>query len=195
MRARKFYLCLLTATLIASPLWNGLTEEPYSRFPHRIWDVHDGLPDNRVKDIIQTRDGYLWLGTRDGLARFDGKRFTVFNHANTPVFTGDDFWSLAEDTRGGLLACSWSGLYRFTGGQFMRFGHVSGLATDWVNSALDSGPAGLWAATDQGLSRYQAGVWRTFGAADGLRLRSLHTVALHQDSTGKLWIGGSGGVQ
>ena len=77
----------------------------------------------------------------------------------------------------------------------MRFGHGRGLPTDWVNCALDSGPTGLWAATDHGLSRYQTGVWRTFGAADGLRLRSLHTVALHQDSTGKLWIGGYGGVQ
>src|SRR5207249_2807932 len=193
MRPRKFYLCLLTATLTASPLWNGLTEEPHSRFPHRSWDVHDGLPDNRIKDINQTSDGYLWLGTRDGLARFDGKRFTVFNQANTPLFIGDDFWSLAEDTRGGLLACSSRGLYRFIGGRFMRFGLGSGLATDWVNSALDNGPTGLWVATEQGLSRYQGGVWTTFSAADGLH--SLHTIALHQASKGKLWIGGDGGVQ
>ena len=111
MRARKFYLCLLAATLTASPLWNGLTEEPYSRFPHRSWDVHDGLPDNRIKDIIQTRDGYLWLATRGGLARFDGVRFAAFNQANTPLFVTSDFWSLAEDARGGTLACSSGGLY------------------------------------------------------------------------------------
>src|SRR6266542_1195781 len=72
MRARKFYLCLLTATLTASPLWNGLTDEPHPRLAHKSWNVHDDLPDNRIKDIIQTRDGYLWLATRGGLARFDG---------------------------------------------------------------------------------------------------------------------------
>ncbi len=64
MRLRKFNLGLLAATLTVCPLWNGLTEEP--RFPHKSWDVHDGLPDNRIKTIFQTRDGYLWLGTRDG---------------------------------------------------------------------------------------------------------------------------------
>jgi len=143
MRLRKLIFFLMAAALIVNPVWHGLTEEPYPGFPHRSWDVHDGLPDNRIKVIFQTRDGYLWLGTRDGLARFDGKRFTVFNQANTKVFVGDDFWSLTEDRRGGLLACSSSGLYRFTGGRFMRFGLGRGLATDWVNSALDNGPTGL----------------------------------------------------
>jgi len=84
MRLRKFNLCLLAATLNASSVWHGLTEEPYPGFPHRSWDVHDGLPDNRIKDIIQTRDGYLWLATRSGLARFDGARFAAFNQANVP---------------------------------------------------------------------------------------------------------------
>ena len=75
----------------------------------------------------------------------------------------------------------------------MRFGRGTGLTTDFVNSALDTGPTGLWVATAQGLSRYQGDVWTTFSTADGLR--GLHTIALHQDSTGKVWIGGYGGVQ
>src|SRR5437762_10097503 len=75
----------------------------------------------------------------------------------------------------------------------MRFGFGSGLATDFVNCALDSGPTGLWVATGQGLSRYQGGVWTTFSKADGLR--SPHTIALQEDATGRLWIGGYRGVQ
>ena len=44
----------------------------------RTWQVEDGLPQNKVTAVVQTRDGYLWVGTYNGLARFDGVRFTVF---------------------------------------------------------------------------------------------------------------------
>ena len=50
----------------------------------QVWQTEEGLPQNSVNTVIQTRDGYLWLGTFGGLVRFDGLRFTVFNGANTP---------------------------------------------------------------------------------------------------------------
>src|SRR5262245_57608165 len=49
-----------------------------------VWTTEDGLPQNSVNAIVQSRDGYLWLATFGGLARFDGVRFTIFNSANTP---------------------------------------------------------------------------------------------------------------
>src|ERR1041384_1849802 len=51
------------------------------RFDH--WTADNGLPQNSVRDMVQTRDGYLWLATLDGLVRFDGVRFTVFNKSNS----------------------------------------------------------------------------------------------------------------
>ena len=45
----------------------------------RTWQVEQGLPQNKVTAVLQTRDGYLWVGTYNGLARFDGVRFTVFD--------------------------------------------------------------------------------------------------------------------
>ena len=54
---------------------------PYSV---RIWQTDEGLPQNSVHAIAQTRDGYLWVGTREGLARFDGVRFTVVDEAAAP---------------------------------------------------------------------------------------------------------------
>ena len=49
-----------------------------------VWTTDSGLPHNTVRGVVQSRDGYLWVGTLDGLARFDGVRFTVFNKANSP---------------------------------------------------------------------------------------------------------------
>src|SRR5438128_1789244 len=143
MRLRTLNFFCLAAALIASPFSNALAEGAPPRY-HKSWDIWSGLPDNQVKDIIQTRDGYLWLATRSGLARFDGNRFAIFNQANTPVFTTANFWSLAEDVHGGILACSWGGLYSFSNGRFTRLGLKSGLTADWVNYAIESASSGLW---------------------------------------------------
>jgi signal transduction histidine kinase/ligand-binding sensor domain-containing protein len=72
------------------------------RFDH--WTTDNGLPQNSVRDILQTRDGYLWLTTFDGLVRFDGVRFTVFNKSNSPGIASNRFVSLFEDCQGDLWA-------------------------------------------------------------------------------------------
>ncbi|MEK7780859.1 MAG: two-component regulator propeller domain-containing protein, partial [Verrucomicrobiota bacterium] len=62
----------------------------------------EGLPQNSVISMIQTRDGYLWLGTTKGLARFDGHHYEVFNEWNTPGLGGNLIVHLFEDSRGGI---------------------------------------------------------------------------------------------
>jgi ligand-binding sensor domain-containing protein len=64
------------------------------RFDH--WTADNGLPQNSVRDIVQTRDGYLWLATLDGLVRFDGVRFTVFNKSNSPGISATAFCSFTK---------------------------------------------------------------------------------------------------
>src|SRR5262247_3504497 len=68
-----------------------------------IWTAADsGLPQNTVRALLQSRDGYLWVGTLDGLARFDGVRFTVFNRGNSPGLPSNRITALYEDSAGGL---------------------------------------------------------------------------------------------
>ena len=67
----------------------------------RTWQVEQGLPQNKVTAVVQTRDGYVWVGTYNGLARFDGVRFTVFDERNTPELRSSRITSLfatADDT-------------------------------------------------------------------------------------------------
>ena len=73
------------------------------------WTTDNGLPHNAIRAMRQTRDGYLWVSTIYGIARFDGVRFRVFNKANTPGITTNHFAfrGLWEDRRGTL----WIGTY------------------------------------------------------------------------------------
>jgi signal transduction histidine kinase/ligand-binding sensor domain-containing protein len=68
----------------------------------RVRQTEEGLPHNAVSAVVQTRDGYLWLGTYDGLARFDGATFTVFDNNNTPEMRNSRVTSLFEDGEGNL---------------------------------------------------------------------------------------------
>jgi signal transduction histidine kinase/ligand-binding sensor domain-containing protein len=97
--ARRVAACL--SGLLALCLGAQPARAQY-RFDH--WTADNGLPQNSVRDIVQTRDGYLWLTTFDGLVRFDGVRFTVFNKSNTPGLSSNRFISLFEDRSGDLWA-------------------------------------------------------------------------------------------
>src|SRR5215510_12488426 len=64
----------------------------------------NGLPQNTASSVLQTRDGYLWIATYDGLVRYDGVRFTTFDKGNTPVLRSTQFFHLFEDREGTLWA-------------------------------------------------------------------------------------------
>ncbi len=75
----------------------------------RTWQVEQGLPQNKVTAVVQTRDGYVWVGTYNGLARFDGVRFTVFDDNNTPELRSSRITSLFEADDGTLWIGTESG--------------------------------------------------------------------------------------
>ncbi len=108
------------------------------------WTADDGLPQNSVYGIVQTGDGYLWLATVDGLARFDGVRFTVFNKSNSPGIVNNRFISLFETAGGDLWAgTEESGAARFHGGRFEHFGADAGAPrhVGWIEAdAENRGP-------------------------------------------------------
>jgi ligand-binding sensor domain-containing protein/signal transduction histidine kinase len=89
------------------------------RFLVDVWQNDRGLPQNTVNAIAQTSDGYLWVGTLGGLARFDGLNFTVFNPANTPALGSARIRALCAGRRGTLwITTLEGGLVRQVGGRF-----------------------------------------------------------------------------
>ena len=83
-----------------------------SEYLVEVWDTDRGMPSSAVTSIAATPDGYLWIGTFEGLARFDGIRFTVINHRNTPDFPDDAVLALHVDRSGLLWAGTGIGIVR-----------------------------------------------------------------------------------
>lgn len=98
-----------------------------SDYSIRSWQIQDGLPQNSVTSIAQTPDGYLWLGTFNGLARFDGARFTVYDEASVSVLPSSRLIRLDADDEGGLwIHTEEGGLVRYREGRFRDFSLMKG---------------------------------------------------------------------
>ncbi|MEI6195971.1 MAG: two-component regulator propeller domain-containing protein, partial [Verrucomicrobiota bacterium] len=80
----------------------GAADQSGSQFIVNSWSNEEGLPQSSVISVIQTRDGYLWLGTLNGLVRFDGNRFVTFDENNTPDLGSDRIVYLFEDSHTNL---------------------------------------------------------------------------------------------
>src|SRR6202451_2330062 len=103
-----------------------------NHYGQQTWRTDSGLPQNTVHSILQTRDGYLWLGTDGGLVRFDGVDFVTFDAENTPQFKSDTIYDLLEDASGSLWISTAAGLLRYRSGVFATFTTAQGLPADTV---------------------------------------------------------------
>ena len=141
-------LLTLTASLLALDPKVSL-----HHYREDVWLDKNGLPNNTVRAIAQTTDGYIWLGTEEGLARFDGLRFAIFDKQNTPEFRSNVVTALIGAQDGGLwVGTRAGGLLHYDGKAFRRLTTADGLPHHSVR-ALAQGPDGtIWAATNAGLA-------------------------------------------
>lgn len=147
-------------------------DTPNGRFPGLVaegWRADQGLPHDGVTALCQTRDGYLWVGTEQGLARFDGVRFATFTVVDTPEFGSSRIRCLLEDHAGTLwIGTDGGGLVSYRERQFTAFTTKSGLSSDAVTCLAEAPDGSLWVGTASGLSRLAHGRFATFYRLDGL---------------------------
>ncbi|HKQ73138.1 MAG TPA: two-component regulator propeller domain-containing protein, partial [Blastocatellia bacterium] len=187
--------CALPILLGAAPVagWSQSETAPpdtpaYSR---RVWRNVDGLPEDFAQSLAQTPDGYLWIGTSGGLARFDGTSFVVFNRENTPAFLDDSVYSLLVTKDGTLWAgTEGGGLIRYRDGRFRVFGLAEGLGNGFVRVIYEDKNRQLWVGTDNGLFRMlNESLIRVDGQGGAPRM-SAHAIC--EDREGRLLVGGRG---
>ena len=148
------------------------------------WTVNDGLPQNSVYAIHQTRDGYLWMATLDGLARFDGVRFTLFNKSNTPGITSNRFISLYEGPDGNLWIGTENGVVtRYHSGAFTTYTTEHGLSNNPVWGITGDEEGSVWILSGRQVLRWDSQVFRPV-TGDGL---VLNFSLVQRDGRGGFW--------
>jgi diguanylate cyclase (GGDEF)-like protein len=157
-----------------------------------LYTTANGLPQSSVLAMVQTRDGYLWLGTYEGLARFDGQAFTIFDKSNTPEMESNGIKALAEDPQGGLWVGTTSGLLRFSHGRFERFDERQGLRSHFILSLFLDRSGRLWVGTTDGLHAFNNGRFVAITTSQGLSAD--YITCLADDGAGGLWIGTGQGL-
>ena len=157
------------------------------------WQIPEGLPQTSVQAIARTPDGYLWVGTQEGLARFDGVRFTVYDTGNEPAIPDKYISVLFVDRTGRLWIGTRSGLAVLEKGHFTPLNKIAGLAHAYVRAITEGGAGRLWVGTENGLFEVGGASAHSFDASSGLKDSRIR--ALHEDSDGVLWVGTGAGLQ
>jgi signal transduction histidine kinase/ligand-binding sensor domain-containing protein len=122
-----------------------------------FWGEAEGLPQSRVRAIVQTHDGYLWLGTDGGAVRFNGASFRAFT-VETGSLKDNEVWALQEDDENALWIGTYGGgLTRLKDGRFRTFSTADGLPDDVVTHIEKDSSGDLWIATSSGFCRYSHG--------------------------------------
>jgi ligand-binding sensor domain-containing protein/serine phosphatase RsbU (regulator of sigma subunit) len=158
---------------------------PAQYVAHEWLQSDDGLPANYVPAIVQTRDGYLWLATQEGVVRFDGVRFQVLSTREIPALGTNDIRALAEDTSGALwIGTRGHGVVKWQDGVSTAFTTKEGLVHDVVLSLLVARDGSLWVGTrGGGVSHLKDGAMSSLSSKDGLASDTVWAIAELPDGT------------
>lgn len=183
---------LLAAVQLTSPV--SVPDPEPVQYTLTSWTETDGLPANAIRAIAQDRDGYLWLGTRAGLIRFDGVRFVIWEAESEAAAAESDVTALYA-ARDGSLWIGYGGsggVSRLQDGRVDVYRPRDGVRQGFVQAILEDRDGAIWAGGPGGLSRFRNNRWEHMGAQQGLPDESI--LSLHEDRHQNLWVGSSSGV-
>ncbi len=187
----KGFVAVAALGALSNPAFALNPSRALSQYTRTVWTQEHGLPQDTVRAIAQTKDGYLWLGTDEGLAQFDGYDFVVFNKENgaLPSNSVGALWA-AKD--GSLWIGTLGGLTRYRNGKFTTFTKKDGLDDTSVNSITEDPSGAIWVVAGVYLNRFQDGKFTNYSPRQGLPIQALRTVYCGRD--GSIYVAGFGGV-
>ena len=168
----------------------GTDAPPAARYALAAWSNEQS---GDVLALAQDFDGYLWLGTSDGLVRFDGTRFQPWARTGDGALPARPVTALASSSRGGVWVAfsGGGGVARIERDGITRYSPADG-APSGVNDLLEDRRGTLWAASSNGLFRYTGTRWSRVTDADGYDGEQAFSV--YEDRGGRVWIGGARGL-
>jgi signal transduction histidine kinase/ligand-binding sensor domain-containing protein len=153
-----------------------------AQFRSTQWTADSGLPQNIIRGIVQTPDGYLWVATLNGVARFDGVRFTVFDKSNTPGIAGNRFAAMVHGVEGDLWLYTENGnITRYHNHEFHTLGASEGITPDSAHGITADNQGNIWILRDQKIFKWNdsAGRFQPIDDSD-----DVHYKGLNWDGTG-----------
>jgi len=187
MKAVVAVLVLFAGVVAATAQPGDVGFQGYTR---RLWEARDGLPDQTVQAFAQTQDGSLWIGTKGGLLRFDGARFTSYERETAPVALERGVNCLLASSDGSLwIGTEGAGLVRYKNERFETFRSGGGEANEFVRAIFQDHDGNIWIGADQGLFQVSG---TSIKRIDDLRgTPAIFVRAIAQDKQGHIWVGGT----
>lgn len=185
-----FACCAAIFSALAVPHGARAQTAQQPQYMRRIWHIQDGLPEETIQAIQQTRDGYLWVGTTGGLVRFDGFHFVHFMQPQQHGALTDDstFCILAAHDGSLWLGTEGEGLLHYRNGVFRAYTASDGLTDSFVRSLIEDSMGRIWIGTDNGLFRVSHG---KVEVVDTAPYGPLPVHGIFEDRQHRIWVGGS----
>ncbi len=141
----------------------NLTAQP---FGIKKYTINDGLPDAYILNIYQDNNGFLWIGTANGLSRFDGNEFVNFNFSDG---LPDEYVNkIIEDRYHRLWIGTRKGMVRMKGNKFISYPYSDGKKINFVFDIVETGEGQIWGLTDNGVYQFENDHWQKISLYPGL---------------------------
>src|SRR5262245_11719131 len=196
LRRRLFALAIASVLLALCAARSTAADATTSvlDFTTASWSEKDGLPSSYITSLTQDTSGYLWIGTAEGLVRFDGYRFTNWTTeatGHTPNLGILDICA-GQDGSVWISFAGSSNVGRLLNGRLTSFGPQDGLPDGTVQVVFEGRDGTIWAGGHGGLSQFRDGHWNKLAGKLGAPEPTVE--GLYEDREGGLWAGTSSGV-
>jgi signal transduction histidine kinase/ligand-binding sensor domain-containing protein len=184
--------------VLRSCLWalcgiTSLSLPAHSQDPNNLgsqsWSTENGLPQNSVHQVFQSTDGYIWIATEGGVARFNGIDFKIFNPESTSEITSDDVCCFAQSRTGPLWIATSDGLLQYSAGTFRRYSIADGLTTNRITNLAVADDGALLLLTTEGIVSFNGTRFSTLSLPDFSVPSAMATA-----HDGSVWIASSFGT-
>ena len=184
--SKKFFL-LITFLFLGYYSFSQIFPSDYVS---RVLTTTDGLPGNTITDIIQSKDGYIYIGTYDGLVRYDGFDFTILNKNTVKDFNCVSARSVFEDSKGILwIGSNDGGLVKIKNEKVTMFTVKDGLPNNSIRAITEDKQGNIWIGTASGIVYYSEE--KGFVVPNGLEEFDSEqdvAVSLYCDIAGRVWL-------
>ena len=187
-----FFLLCITTGIFAQNITEVKTDQTFlADYVSKKWTTEDGLPGMTITTVMQDKTGYIWIGTYDGLVRFDGVEFTTFSRSASEKYDFASARSLLEAWDGTLwIGHNDEGVSSIaTDGTITKYTMDSGLPNNKINAVCEDNDHNIWLGTASGLCYItpQKEIKTPNGLAE-LGQEKILVSALYCDTAGRMWV-------